>query len=485
MRVEYNSKEISEVTIMLKRKETEQMQLELVTYDLLVRKDHLLRKIDQAIDFSFIYRLCAPLYSADNGRPAVDPEILFRMLFVGYLYGIRSEVRLCEEIQDNVAYRWFCGLGLTEKVPDHATISINRQRRFQDNNIPEQIFNEILRQAREKGLVDGKLMYTDSTHVKAKANKHHKQAVEIPITPKAYIEALDEAIDTDREQLGKKPLPPKDDHGNPLTKTIQQSPIDPDSGQLHKEGKPDGFHYSEHRTVDSKRNIIVNVHITPANVNDVDPIPETLLQLEQRLGYLPEYMGLDAGYHNSIVSKQLYDKGIQPVLGYRRHTHKTDHFGKYRFRYERENGCYICPEGHTLLHKTTNRDGYREYYSDGETCKNCPHRAQCFSEKSTRRLVTRHVWQDYLDDATAFTKTPTGRLLYAWRKETIERSFADAKELHGMRTAKRLGLQNMREQSFLTAAVQNMKKIALVTWRKSSALLRLLFAKQNQSPCFA
>ena len=470
---------------MLKRKEAEQMRLELVTYDLLVRKDHLLRKIDEAIDFSFIYRLCAPLYSADNGRPAVDPEILFRMLFVGYLYGVRSETRLCEEIQDNVAYRWFCGLGLTEKVPDHATISINRQRRFQDNNIPEQIFNEILRQAQAAGLVDGKLLYTDSTHVKAKANKHNKQAVEVPITPKAYMQALDEAVSADREQLGKKPLAAKKEPGDPPMKTIQQSPVDPDSGQLHREGKPDGFHYSEHRTVDSKRNIVVSVHITPANTNDVDPIPEILTQVEQRLGYLPEYMGLDAGYHNSIVSKQLYDKGIQPVLGYRRHTHKTSHFGKYRFRYDRENNCYICPAGCVLPHKTTNREGYREYYSDGRTCKNCPHRKECFSEKSTRRLVTRHVWQNYLDDATAFTKTPAGKLLYAWRKETIERSFADAKELHGMRTAKRLGLQNMREQSFLTAAVQNMKKIALLAWRKSLVSLRSFHIFISQSPCFA
>ena len=141
---------------MLKRKESEQMQMELVTYGLLLRPDHLLRKIDAVIDFSFIHDLCAPLYCADNGRPAIDPEILFRMLFVGYLYGIRSEVRLCEEIQDNNAYRWFCGLGLTEKVPDHATISVNRKRRFRNNDIAEQIFQEILNQAQEKGLVGGK-----------------------------------------------------------------------------------------------------------------------------------------------------------------------------------------------------------------------------------------------------------------------------------------------------------------------------------------
>ena len=183
---------------MLKRKESEQMQLELVTYDLLVRPDHLLRKIDAVIDFSFIHDLCAPLYCAENGRPAIDPEILFRMLFVGYLYGIRSEVRLCEEIQDNNAYRWFCGLGLTEKVPDHATISVNRKRRFRNNDIAEQIFQEILNQAQEKGLVGGKILYTDSTHVKAVANKHKKVEITVTRTPKTYIRELDAAVAEER-----------------------------------------------------------------------------------------------------------------------------------------------------------------------------------------------------------------------------------------------------------------------------------------------
>lgn len=454
---------------MLNRNRDKQQGMELVTYELLVPQDHLLRKIDAAIDFSFIYKLCAPLYCTDNGRPAIDPEILFRMLIVGYLYGIRSEVRIAQEVQCNMAYRWFCGLGITEKVPDHATISANRQRRFRDNNIAEQIFNEILRQAQEKGLVDGKLLYTDSTHVKAKANKHKKQAVEIPIQPKAYMKALDEAVNADRERLEKKPFEKRDDNGPP-TRTIQQSPVDPESGQLHKEGKPDGFHYSEHRTVDSKRNIVVNVHMTPANVNDVDPVPEILDEIEKRLGYLPEYMGMDAGYHNSIIARELYDREIQPVLDYRRHTHAGDHWGKYRFKYIRERNAYICPEGHELLHKTTNRSGYREYYSDSRTCTGCPRRKECFGEKASRRLVTRHVWQDYLDDATEYAKTPTGKLLYSWRKETIERSFADAKELHGMRTARMRGLANMREQSFLTAAVQNMKKIANV-WHRSLAFL--------------
>lgn len=310
---------------MLQKAHEKQQQMELVIIEQMIPKDHLLRKIDRSIDFSFIHKLCAPLYCANNGRPAIDPEVLFRMLFVGYLYGIRSERRLEEEVNYNIAYKWFCGLGITEKAPDATTLSVNRKRRFRDNAIPEQIFNEILRQAVQKGLVGGEILYTDSTHVKAKANKHKKSTVEIERTPKAYLQELDTAITEERLELGKKPFDHKDDDEAPKS-SIQQSRSDPESGQLSKEGKPDGFHYSEHRTVDSKHNVVVNVRITPANINDVDPIAEIINDVEKRLGRLPAYMGVDAGYHTAPTCHQIAIRGIQPVVGYRRHTHKGEHF---------------------------------------------------------------------------------------------------------------------------------------------------------------
>lgn len=462
---------------MYEKNREQQQAMELVILENMIPKDHLLRKIDRSIDFSFIRRLCEPLYCPDNGRPAIDPETLFRMLFVGYLYGIRSERRLEEEVNFNLAYKWFCGLNITQKAPDATTLSVNRKRRFRDNDIPEQIFNEILRQAIEKKLVGGEILYTDSTHVKAKANKHKKTTVTVERTPKAYLEELDQAITQDRETLGKKPLQ-RDEDDDPPTANIQQSHHDPESGQLHKEGKPDGFHYSEHRTVDSKHNIVVNVRITPANINDVDPIPDILNDLEKRLDHLPAFMGVDAGYHNAPTCHQIASRGIQPVVGYRRHTHKGEFYGKYRFTYDPQRNVYVCPQKQELTWRTTNREGYREYWSDGKTCKCCPRRAECFGASTARRLVTRHVWQDDLERADAFTKTEQGQRIYARRKETIERSYAEAKELHGLRFARMLGIRNMYEQSFLTAAAQNMKRIA----KAFRSLLLLL--SHAQRPCF-
>ena len=188
------------------RKTEEQKQYELVLLDELVPQDHFLRKVDAAVDFSFIHELCKDLYCPDNGRPAIDPELLFKMLLLGYLYGIKSEVKLAQAVNENIAFKWFLNLKLTEKGPDHSTISANRVRRFRDNNIAEQIFDEILRQCIAKGLVGGEILYTDSTHIKAKANKHRKALVTVDETPKEYMRELDEQIDLDRKSLEKKPL---------------------------------------------------------------------------------------------------------------------------------------------------------------------------------------------------------------------------------------------------------------------------------------
>ena len=445
------------------RKIQQQNEYEIVLLDELVPQDHLLRKIDAAVDFSFIHDICKDLYSPDNGRPAIEPELLFKMLLLGYLYDIKSEVKIAQAVNENIAFKWFLGLKLTEKGPDHATISINRVRRFKDNNIAEQIFDEILHQCIAKGLVGGEILYTDSTHIKAKANKHKKSLVTVKETPREYMEELDEQIDLDRKALGKEPFD-KDDNDPPEgsgTTSRMVSTTDPESGQQTRDGKPSGFYYSEHRTVDSKNNVIVNVHVEPANINDITPVPTILKEILFRLGKLPKYMGFDAGYHSAWIAHLLEKNRIQGVIGYRRHTHQKEVFGKYRFRYDAEFDAYTCPEGKHLYWRTTNREGFREYWSNSKECVNCPRRSECISEKAKRRLVTRHVWQDALDDVTWFTKTLNGQRIYSWRKETIERSFAEAKENHGLRFARMLGIQNMREQCFLTAAVKNIKRLAM------------------------
>lgn len=186
-----------------------QQTLEMVYIENLVPQEHILRKLDKYIDFSFIRELTKDLYCLDNGRPAIDPIVLFKMLFIGYLFGIRSERQLIRDIEVNIAYRWFLGFSLTDKVPDHSTISQNRRRRFKGTDIAQKIFDNIVLQAISHKLVEGKVLYTDSTHLKASANKRKHIEQEVERSVKDYVEELDKAIDEDRIAHGKKPLKKK------------------------------------------------------------------------------------------------------------------------------------------------------------------------------------------------------------------------------------------------------------------------------------
>ena len=469
---------------MLKRNDAKQYKMELVILDNLVPENHLLRKIDKVIDFSFINKICEPYYCLDNGRPAIEPECLFRMLFIGYLYGIRSERRLVEEVKVNVAYRWFIGYDLGDKIPDASVIWQNRIRRFNGTDIPQQIFDNIVRQAMSYGLVGGKVLYSDSTHLKANANKNKYTEAEVIKERQDYIDALNEAINEDRLQHGKKPLKfdgdeiketseeEKEDYfddksgkggtgGVGDTKNVKMSTTDPDSGFMHRDGKPQGFFYLDHRTVDAKANIITDVFVTPGNINDVKPYIGRLKKQIEKFCFEVQYVGLDAGYNVSNICKQLHDMGIQAAMGKRRGCQQKGKYGKYKFAYIKEWDVYICPERNYLEYVTTDRNGYRQYKCKNDRCVNCPRREECLSAKQITKSLTRHIWEDFKDEAYEFTHTEKGKHIYQRRKETIERSFADSKELHGLRYCRMRGLEKVMEQCLLTAAAQNMKKIAM------------------------
>ena len=191
---------------MLEEKKSQQTEVELVMIDDLVPQDHLLRKIKKHIDFGFINDMCRAYYCLDNGRPAIEPETVFKMLFIGYLFGVRSERRLIEEVKVNIAYRWFLDYKLTDKIPDASVIWQNRRRRFKGTEIPQKIFDNIVWQAIGKGLVDGKVLYSDSTHLKANANKNKYMKAYVTQSAKGYMDDLDKAIEEDREAHEKKPL---------------------------------------------------------------------------------------------------------------------------------------------------------------------------------------------------------------------------------------------------------------------------------------
>jgi transposase len=454
---------------MLKKPEVQQHELEMVSVESLVPSDHLLRKIDGVVDFGFIRDRVKHLYCADNGRPALEPVVLFKLLLLGYLYGVRSERQLMREVEVNVAYRWFLGLRLRDKVPDASTLSQNRRRRFSESTIYQEIFDEIVLLAVSKGLASGAVLYTDSTHLKASANKNRYDVAAVAVKPQEYLAALDEAVREDRAAHGKAPL--KDKPAEPESKEIKVSRTDKDSGYMVREGKPKGFFYLDHRTVDGRHAIVTDTYATAGNVHDAVPYLGRLDRQRERFGFTVRAAGVDAGYATAAVMKGMEERGIYGVTGYRRPTHREGFFHKREFRYDPQIDVYICPNGQLLSYSTTDREGYRQYHSDPAQCSVCPVRGKCTESKNRIKVVTRHVWEQSRERIDKHRLDPVGKRIYKRRKETVERSFADAKQLHGHRYARMRGLIKVQQQCLLAAAAQNIKKIALVLGRRAENVL--------------
>ncbi|WP_336047179.1 transposase, partial [Solibacillus ferritrahens] len=227
--------------MMTKNQMNERNQLEMLTIEQLVPENHLVRKLDAAIDFSFVYPLVENLYSP-FGRPSIDPVVLFKMTMIQYVFGIRSMRQTIKEIETNVAYRWFLGFGFHTEVPHFSTFGKNYTRRFEDTDVFEQIFYRILKEIVDAGLLSADHIFIDSTHVKASANKRKFDKKMVRKETRAYEEKLQEELNIDREKNGKKPFPPEKFEKEEW-KEIKESTTDPESGYYVKDERTKQFAY--------------------------------------------------------------------------------------------------------------------------------------------------------------------------------------------------------------------------------------------------
>jgi transposase len=388
---------------MLREPSPQQYQFETITPDELVPEDHLVRKIDAAIDFEFIRDAVRHLYCPDNGRPAIDPVRLIKMMLPGYLCGVPSERRLVKEIQVNNAYRWFLRMGLTEKVPDASTLSQNRIRRFNDSDVFQQIFDHIVEQALSQGMANGRVLYTDSTHLKANANPRRAVNEQRPEGVSEYLEQLNAAVEADRKQHEKKPLPgvKKTPGSAAAVKNTKVSTTDPESGFMHREGKPEGVFWLDHRTVDGKHGIIMDTHVTPGNVHDSQPFIGRLKRQTERFGLETVAAGVDAGYFTAAVCHLTQETGIALVPGYRRPNKGQNDYQKKHFRYDPDRDVYVCPADAELIYSTTDCNGYRHHRSDRAICAVCAERDSCTKNSKMQKTITRHVWEEAKEKANA------------------------------------------------------------------------------------
>jgi hypothetical protein len=340
-----------------------------------------------------------------------------------------------------------------------------------------------LLEAVEAGFVDASAVFIDATHIKANANNHKYKNELVKIEAKHYQEELQKEIEKDREEHGKKP--PKDGgdpnpRGGEPTKTVKQSTTDPDCGLFHKGEHKKEFAYTTHVACD-QHNFVLGADVSAGNVHDsvmFDGLYRNVLASFPEI----EMVALDSGYKTPWIMKQVFDSKRLPSTPYKCPMTKEGFFKKYEYVYDEYFDCYLCPNDQVLKYSTTNKDGYREYKSDPKTCVGCPMRAQCTESKGCQKVVTRHVWEEYMELAQDVRHSDRGKEVYKLRKETIERVFADAKVKHGLRYTQYRGLARLKMQVLLTFSCMNLKKLA--KWKRGNGLVptilhffRLFFPK--------
>ena len=463
---------------MLERGKMDRDLIEIVGIDSLVPRDHLLRQIDAAVNFDRIYEMVEPLYCEDNGRPSIDPVVLFKMVLIQHLYGLPSLRRTAEEVGLNVAYRWFLGYTLQEETPHFSTVSYNFRHRFTTETV-DQIFAWILEEVAEAGYLSPKAVFIDCTHIKATAKTKKQVKAQIPAASSHYARELMDEVNADREEHGKKPFdddddqPPKKRRDNTSKKKqarrkksriVTRSVTDPDCGLFVKGEHKRQFAYEAHTACD-KHGFVLETVITPGNVHDSVAFDEVYGRVTEAFPEV-ETIVADSAYKTPHICKKVFDDKRVLSTAYKRpQTMKGGHEW-WKYVYDEYYDCVICPEYQPLTYRTTNRDGYREYRSDPKICAGCPSRALCTHSKDFVKTVQRHIWKDYEELSDDARYTPKYRDLYARRKETIERVFADAKEKHAMRYTQYRGLAQVTNWVKLKFAAMNLKKLARWRWKE-------------------
>ena len=495
---------------MLERGKMERGVFEIVDTESLVPAEHLLRKIDAAVDFTRIYEMVEPLYCLDNGRPSVDPVVLFKMVLIQHLYGLTSLRRTAEEVRANICYRWFLGYRLQEETPHFSTVSYNFRHRFTAETV-DRIFAWILEEVAEAGYLSPSVVFIDGTHIKANANTKKQIKAEIPVAAKHYAEELMEEVNKDREAHGKKPFSDDDDRDDEApgprkkrdntskkklkrrkkeekTKTVTKSVTDPDSGLFVKGDHKRQFAYEAHTACDV-HGFVLEVEVTPGNVHDSVAFDAVYDKVAEKYENMKTVVA-DSAYKTPHICKKVFEDDRVLSTAYKRpQTMKGGHEW-WKYVYDEYYDCVICPEYQVLRYSTTNRDGYREYKSDPKICANCSTRALCTKSKDCVKTVTRHIWREYEELADDARYTPFYARMYKLRKETIERVFADAKEKHAMRYTNLRGLAQVRNWVRLKFAAMNLKKLARWKWKEKRPSLyicleSLLMAFLHTKPAFA
>ena len=426
-----------------------------------VPETHLLRLIDRHVSLDFVREKLRDSYS-ETGRPSIDPEVLLRILLLGYLYGITSERKLLEELRMHLAWRWFTGLGFDQEIPDHSTFSKNRHGRFQQSNLFQELFERIVEQCIQAGLVKGDQMSVDGSFIMADASHHSRipreqfaEAAKVNYGARKYLEELEQ------------------ENGN--SEAVHQqdkvSTSDPDATYMTKGNRAAELGYFDNYLIDNQSCVIVGVEATAARLSQESAAARNMIErYRERHGQMPQSLAADNTYGNGELLQWLDERGITPFIRVKEcPTPTRDLYGIEKFTYLPEENCYVCPEGKQLKYVGINKlNRVHLYHSTAKRCRGCAQKPQCTRGKY--RVISVHICEAARQRAYAVAKTP--QFVEALRRRRkVEALFSELKNLIGLRRLRLRRLKFVREQFYLAAAAQNLKRLVrFLTFRPEPAV---------------
>src|SRR4030088_1008363 len=425
-----------------------------------VPETHLLRSIDRFVDLDGLRQALAPYYS-EKGRPSIDPELLIRMLIVGYCFGIRSERRLCEEVHLNLAYRWFCRIGLDGPVPDHSTFSKNRHGRFRDSDLLRRLFETVLQRCIAEGLVGGEGFAVDASMIEADANRQRSVPGSEGLAPETASRAVQEylAMLDDAAFGGATRVVPK-----------FISHADPASRWTGANGGLAFFAYCTNYLIDLKHAVILDVEATTAvRQAEVTAQQRMIDRTQERFGLWPERLAADAAYGSAEnLAWLVHERAIEPHIPVFDKSKRTDGtFSRDDFAYDRERDCYICPAGKELRKRQkiyrvprplVDEDGMMRYRASKLDCEGCSLKPQCCPNAPARK-IPRSIHEGARDMARDIAQPEAYRTSRCQCKK-VEMLFAHLKRILKLDRLRLRGPNGARDEFHLAATAQNLRKLA-------------------------
>jgi len=441
--------------------------------DKVVPPDHLVRQIEGVLDLSWVHKELAPYYS-HTGRPSIDPALMIRMLIVGYVFAIRSERRICAEVRVNLAYRWFCKLGIEDKIPDHSVFCRARHERFRESDALRRVFEGVVAMCIAAGLVGGEAFSIDASLIKADVDKKKRAPGDQPVAwPKAeeashvvreYLAALD-AAGNDEESGdgagggssgadGSRRKPPK-----------EVSLTDPQATWVARPGMDPFFAYDANYLIDNKVGIIVDAEGTRANRTVEITITETMIErAKRRFDLRPQRLAGDSVYGAVRLLKWLVDRKITPHIPVWDKSARHDGtFSRADFVFDPQRNVYICPGGAELTSTGNIDQGHIVYYrANKNDCSACSLKLKCTT--APMRKVTRDVNEDVRDRVRALANTEAFQQSSRERKK-VEMRFAHMKRILRLDRLRLRGLGGAKDEVLLTATAQNLRRLAKLLCR--------------------